>query len=124
MAMRIDVSEVSNAMDHIEEAVREVHERLSIDELMTMATAAAAGRTGMIARCFGRTVHAQLPVQASLVGCCLKISLPLAPSAPREEQSLRWPRTVSEPNASARPLRRQTSFLKNELGFTAMCWLH
>ena len=31
MALRIDVSEVSNAMDHIEEAVREVHERLSIE---------------------------------------------------------------------------------------------
>ena len=46
MALKIDVLQVSNAMDTIEEAVRAVHERLSIDELLDMSTTAAAGRTG------------------------------------------------------------------------------
>ena len=44
--LKIDVLQVANAMDTIEEAVRAVHERLSIDELLDMSTTAAAGRTG------------------------------------------------------------------------------
>ena len=50
MALKIDVLQVSNAMDTIEEAVRAVHERLSIDELLDMSTTAAAGRTGVSVR--------------------------------------------------------------------------
>ena len=50
MALKIDVLQVSNAMDAIEEAVRAVHDRLSIDELLDMSTTAAAGRTGVSVR--------------------------------------------------------------------------
>ena len=50
MALKIDVLQVSNAMDTIEEAVRAVHERLSIDELLGMSTMTAAGRTGVSVR--------------------------------------------------------------------------
>ncbi len=46
MALKIDVCEVAVALDSVEEAVRAVHDRLTIDDMLALCTNAAAGLTG------------------------------------------------------------------------------
>ena len=46
MALKIDISQVAAAMHALAEAVREVHVRLSIDDMLVLSEKAAAGRTG------------------------------------------------------------------------------
>ena len=47
MALKIDVLQVANAMDAMEVAVRAEHSRMTIDDMLQLSTAAAAGRTGL-----------------------------------------------------------------------------
>ena len=47
MALKIDVLQVVNAMDAMEVAVRAEHSRMTIDDMLQLSTAAAAGRTGV-----------------------------------------------------------------------------
>ena len=47
MALKIDVLQVANAMDAMEVAVRAEHSRMTIDDMLQLSTAAAAGRTGV-----------------------------------------------------------------------------
>ena len=46
MSLKIDISQVSAAMDAVAEAVRAVHVRLTIDAMFSLTFEAAAGRTG------------------------------------------------------------------------------
>ena len=46
MALKINISQVAVAMHALAEAVREVHVRLSIDDMLVLSEKAAAGRTG------------------------------------------------------------------------------
>ena len=47
MALKIDFLQVANAMDAMEVAVRAEHSRMTIDDMLQLSTAAAAGRTGL-----------------------------------------------------------------------------
>ena len=46
MALSIDVLEVATAVHAVAEAVRAVHSRLSIDDMLELTQQAAVGRTG------------------------------------------------------------------------------
>ena len=46
MALKIDISQVAEAMHSLAEAVREVRVRISIDDMLELSRRAAAGRTG------------------------------------------------------------------------------
>ena len=46
MALKINISQVAVAMHALAEAVREVHVRLSVDDMLDLSQKAAAGRTG------------------------------------------------------------------------------
>ena len=48
MALKIDILQVANAMDALAEAVRAVHVRISIDDMLELSLQAAAGRTGPV----------------------------------------------------------------------------
>ena len=48
MALDIAISQVAQAMDNVEEAVRHVRVRLAIQEVLELSSAASASRTGML----------------------------------------------------------------------------
>ena len=66
MALKIDVLDVANAIDALESAVRAVRERLSVDDLIKLSTAAAVGRTGLCTCMSNRLVNIGHCVQAWL----------------------------------------------------------
>jgi hypothetical protein len=81
MALDIAISQVGQAMDNVEEAVRAVRVRLAIEEVLELSSAASVSRTGLL-RC---AQHApknifllRLLLQASLEGCSWKRSSPPA----------------------------------------------
>ena len=68
MALKIDVMDVSNALDSLEAAVRAVRERLSVNDLLDLCTAAAVGRTGLCVCMSNRLVTAGPCVCAGMPG--------------------------------------------------------
>jgi len=48
MALDIAISQVAQAMDYLETAVREVHVRLALDDVLELSSAASASRTGIL----------------------------------------------------------------------------
>jgi hypothetical protein len=46
MALKIDILQVAAAVQSVAEAVRAVHVRISIDDMLALTQQAAAGRTG------------------------------------------------------------------------------
>ena len=48
MALDISISQVAQAMDYVETAVREVHVRLAIEDVLDLSSAASASRTGIL----------------------------------------------------------------------------
>jgi hypothetical protein len=63
MALKVDISEVSAAMDALAEAVRAVRVRIPVEDMVEMSHQAAAGRTG-------RPAHASTDVVTPCDGCC------------------------------------------------------
>ena len=45
MALKIDIVQVANALNALAEAVRAVHVRITIDDMLELSLQAAAGRT-------------------------------------------------------------------------------
>lgn len=74
MALKIDISQVADAMHALAKAVREVHVRLTIDELLDLSQAAAAGRTGSSEEPHFIRADFLPVVQACPAGCYLKAS--------------------------------------------------
>ena len=48
MALKIDIVQVANALNALAEAVRAVHVRITIDDMLELSLQAAAGRTGPV----------------------------------------------------------------------------
>ena len=74
MALKIDISQVAVAMHALAEAVREVHVRLSIDDMLHLSQAAAAGRTGSSVVPHFISADFLADVQACQAACYLKAS--------------------------------------------------
>ena len=63
MALKVDILEVAAAMDVLAAAVRAVHVRIPVADMVDLSERAAAGRTGLPA-------HASIEVVTHCHGCC------------------------------------------------------
>ena len=124
MALSIDVLEVATAVHAVAEAVRAVHSRLSIDDMLELTQQAAVGRTGAAGLAFFASVqevHDVSSMKVCLAGCSSKVSsLSMAKEARNEPCSL-WPSFATLKNESAPLMKRPSSSLRSVSASTSTC---